>query len=81
MARNSSRLPDATENRRLRDTRVFSGLFGALPRATMRATSAIRRPRSSICVLLVTVSVTAVRTAAACAVGRVIHSPSAPMIS
>jgi hypothetical protein len=79
--RNSSRLPEATENRRLRDTVVFSGLFGAVPRATVRATSAARRPRSTRCPVLVTESVSADRKAAACAVGRMIHSPIAPSSS
>ncbi len=38
----------ATVKRRLRDTVVFSGLFGAVPRATVRATSATAcRPRAT----------------------------------
>ena len=51
-------------NRRLRDTVVFSGLFGAVPRATVRATSANRRPTSTSWPALVATSVTAERTAA-----------------
>ena len=64
-------------NRRLRETVVFSGLLGAVPRATVRATSAMRRPASTSTPAVVARSPTAERTAAACAVGRVIHSPSA----
>ena len=68
-------------NRRLRDTVLLSGLLGAVPRATVRATSATLRPTSSSCPELVATSVTADRTAASWAVGRAIHSPRAPHTS
>jgi hypothetical protein len=65
-------------NRRLRDTLVLSGLLGAVPRASVRATSNSRRPTSITRPELVTSSVTSVRTALSCARGRVAHSPTAP---
>ena len=51
-------------NRRLRDTVVFSGLLGAVPRAKVRATSTNRRPTSTSWPAFVATSVTAERTAA-----------------
>ena len=68
-------------NRRFRDTFVFSGLDGAVPLAKVLATSVNRRPTSSRCPELVATSVTADRTAASCAPGRAIHSPTAPINS
>ena len=68
-------------NRRFRDTVVFSGLLGAVPRAKVRATSANRRPTSTSCPELVATSVTAERTAASWAPGRATHSPTAPSTS
>ena len=68
-------------NRRLRDTVVFSGLFGAVPRAKVRATSTNRRPTSTSWPAFVATSVTAERTAPNCSAGRAIHSPTAPSTS
>ncbi len=60
---------------------MFSGLSGAVPRATVRAMSVARRTRSASSPLLVITSVTVERTASSCWPGRASQSPTAPSSS